>query len=331
MSNTTSRKRSSAFPFILFFVVLLGIAAYCAYWVWMSGQVKEGAKVWVDEQRANGITVEYGSLDVNGFPFRFIIDVDDPIIADPYLNYRWEGANLQLIAQSWNQNHILMRSPGENFLRLPNGEDVVWTLDGKSIASARLSDGYLKNFGVQFPTLTGRLDNGDLIEVKDLIVAFAPDPSTPETAKFRVTLGSLKLPHAPEGAEWLGRDIDNLVVMAEIENFYPVAEGRMTPVEWRVDRNRINLLIGEILMGPLKLAVKSNVTLDRDMNPDGTIGINLQQGAELKDALGEAGLLTPDYERTINMLTAMSQNDAFATVKVQNRTVSLLGNELFSY
>lgn len=331
MSNTTTRKRSSAFPFALLFFVLIGIVAYSAYWIWMSGKVKSGAEDWIEQARANGITVEYSDLRVTGAPFRFALEVQDPIIDDPYFRYHWEAETLQVIAQAWNANHFLVRSPGENFTRLPNGEDVIWTLGGKAIASLRFSDGKLKNFGVQFPEPTGRLDNGDLIEVKDLIIAFAPDPSAPETAKFRVTLDSLKLPNAPQGAEWLGRDIENLVVMAEIENFYPVAEGRMTPVEWRVDRNRINLLIGEILMGPLKLAVKSNITLDREMNPDGTVGINLQQGAELKDALREAGLLTPDYERIINMLTAMSQNDAFATVKVENRTVSLLGNELFRY
>lgn len=330
-TSAPKRKSSSSFPFTLFFLVLIGIAAYSGYWFWMSGEIRKGADEWVHDQRDAGLTVEYSEMKVAGFPFRFMLETKDPVIADPYMNYRWEGEDLQLIAQAWNLHHILVRSPGENFTRLPNGEDIVWTPEGKSIASLRFADGYLKNFGVQFPKLTGRMDNGDQIELTDLIIAFAPKEEAPDDAKFRLTLGGLSLPFAPVGAEWLGRDVGNFVIMAEIEKFYPVAEGQLTPTEWRVDRNKFKLLIGELLMGPLKLAVKSNVTIDRDLNPDGTVGINLQQASELKDALRGAGQLTPESERIINTLSALSQNDAFATVKVENRTVSLLGNTLFRY
>ena len=332
MTSDTAKKRSGpSLPFILFFLVVIAVAAYCGYWVWMSGEVKKGADQWVQDQRDAGMTVEYSSLKVGGFPFRFVLEEKDQMIAKPDVNYRWEGEQLQLIAQTWNLNHILVRSPGENFTRLPNGEGVVLTPGDKSIASLRFSDGYVKNFGVQFPELTGRFDNGDEFELTDLIIGLAPKGDAPDDVKFRVTLGELKLPSTLPAAEWLGRDVENFVIMAEIEHFYPVVEGRMSVTEWRVDRSKIKLLIGEILMGPLKLAAKSNITLDRDFNPDGTVGINLQQVTELKDALYAEGVLTPDVEQAINSVNALSQNGAFATVKVENRTVSLLGNELFRY
>ena len=77
--------------------------------------------------------------------------------------------------------------------------------------------------------------------------------------------------------------------------------------------------------------MRVSVAIDRDNSPDGTVGVHLQKPDELKAALAEAGLLDPDIERGINIISAMSRDDSFATVKVKDREISLLGQRLTTY
>ncbi|MAK61316.1 MAG: hypothetical protein CMK09_10085 [Ponticaulis sp.] len=323
--NDSGASKSGCFslPFIMFGVVGLVAALYSAYWVWMSGEIRKGAVDWVEAQRNWGSTVEYSDLSVSGYPFRFVLQADDPVMQNVLPQTRWEGETLQLIAQSWNLNHILIRIPGENDVRLPDRQEVTFYPGDKTIGSLVFKDGRLKRLGLEAPELNGEFGTGEAFELAGLSLGLAPMPDTATDLKLALSLDELSLPSAVDGAEWLGDQLDHLVVWIEVENFYPLVEGELTETEWKVDRNQIHLRRGELEMGPLKAASQASVTLDRDNNPDGTVGVHLLEPETLKSALEAEGVMTRDIETVINTLKAINSNGAFATVKVKDRKFSL--------
>ncbi|MAP94409.1 MAG: hypothetical protein CMK07_05600 [Ponticaulis sp.] len=328
----SSRKSSSGkFPFFLTGFVLVVVAIYCGYWVWMSGVIKQGALDWVDDQRAMGREVSYSDLSVGGFPFRFVLEAENPILGDPDMQSRWEGDQLQMIAMSWNLHHIMVRTPGANFLSLPDLEPFTLTASSKSIASLRIEDGYLRRFGLTFPEAEAITETGRQFTLTGFELGLAPMPNSPDDLQFALSLETLDLPNAIPDAEWLGEEVRELIIWIEVEDFYPVAEGRKSQVDWRLDESKIHLRRGEIDMGPLDLASRASFTLDRDLNPDGTVGVHLSRIDELKAALRTAGLLTTENEFVITTIGNISKNDNFATVRVQDRKISLLGRTLAEY
>tara|TARA_B100001179_G_C18595604_1_gene407091 strand:+ start:16 stop:1017 length:1002 start_codon:yes stop_codon:yes gene_type:complete len=333
MTDPQTRRKSSfgSLPFLIIVVLGLVIGVYAAYWFWMAGEIRSGAEDWVEDQERMGRTVEYRDLSVAGFPSRFVLRAADPIIDAPDLGARWEGEELEIIAMSWNLNHLLGRSKGENEITLNSGETYTLTPDEKSMASVVFSDGFLKRVGMEVPSLKLTDSRGNTHTATGFAMRLAPMEDAPENLRVDVSLDEARLAAPLPQAEWLGDTLSEFLLQIEFQNFYPVAEGRMSEVEWKLDRNTIDLKLGAIDMGPLQAAVRANVAIDRDNSPDGTVGVHLQKPDELKAALAEAGLLDPDIERGINIISAMSRDDSFATVKVKDREISLLGQRLTTY
>lgn len=324
MSKASSKKSGCfSLPFILFGLVGLFAALYSAYWVWMSGEIKKGALDWVESQRSWGARVEYSDLSISGYPFRFVLQADDPVMQNVLPDTQWEGDQLQLIAQSWNLNHILIRVPGENDLQLPDGQTARFIPDEKTIASLVFSGGRLKRIGLNSPELTGEITGEGDFQVSGLNLGLAPLDDTGRDLKLALSLEKLVLPSTFEDAEWLGNQIDHLLVWIEVEDFYPFVEGEISQSDWKLDRKKIHLRRGELEMGPLKTMGQASVTLDRENNPDGTIGIRLLEPDALKSALEAERVLTDQIEMVINTLETINSNGAFATVQVKDRKFSL--------
>ena len=112
--TSTKKKGFFTLPVNLFILVVILSALYCGYWFVMSGVILKGANEWVDEQRTIGRTVSYSDMKVTGFPYRFVLDVEEPAIYAPDLRARWEAETLQLIAMSWASERSLPNRPGES-------------------------------------------------------------------------------------------------------------------------------------------------------------------------------------------------------------------------
>lgn len=331
MTKTSKKKGWFTLPVGLVLTVLILFGAYSGYWVWMSGEVLKGAHDWVDDQRARGNTVEYSDLSISGYPYRFVLEAKDPVIEDLELDSQWWGETLQLIAMSWNLNHIIVRTPGENLIELPTGDRVTLFPSDKSAASLIFEDGHLRRFGMEFPRLDGALQTGEAFEVSDLTLSLTPMPETPENLRFSLMSGEGTLPRLIPGAEFLGQALNEFVLWVEVENFYPLVENDIDEIDWKIDENKVEVRRAQIDMGPLDLSTRASFFLDRDNNPDGTLGVYLERGDDLKDALREAGLLTGETEQIINTLALISERGGFVTVKLEDRKATYLGQTLFEY
>lgn len=331
MSKVKTRKKSY-FPLWMGGIIILTIGAYTVYWIWMAAQLKAGVDDWVQDQRQMGLEIDFSDMTMSGYPFRFVLKTKDPVIASPREGWRWEGETLQLVAQSYNLYHIIGFAPGENEISLPDGRDFTLIPAKKSAASLTFSgDWKVKEFRMTLPGLEASLNGEKLASLDGLNLGLRPMPNAKTDLQLALEIGQLNLAETLKDMEWLGPELDDLVLWLEVENFYPLVENKLSPTEWRVDGNKLHIRRGEINWGPLDLATQASLKLDRDLQPDGTIGVFLEKPDELKKGLTEAGLMTDSLNSAIGLIALASENGKFTTVKVKDRTVSITGITLGTF
>ncbi len=327
-----AKRRASWFPLALGSLVFLVIIAYSLYWVILSGELKKGVEDWAEDQRRAGMTVEYADMTMSGFPFRFVLTTTDPVMGSDRDGWQWAGEELKLVAQSYNLYHVLAFAPGSSEISLPDGQVITALPDDKSKASFRFSkDWKLKQVGLSVPSLEARQSGEVIAQIEALDLGLRPMPDNASNLQFALSAERASVTDLPEDIAWLGTDLDHFVLWVEMENFYPLAEGELSETEWRVDGNKIHVRRGEIAWGPLEAAARASVSVTRDNDVNGTVGVHLKNADALKQALDEAGLLTDEIRSGISTLALMSQNDNFATVQLKDRGIYLLGNKLGEY
>ena len=329
--TSTKKKGFFTLPVNLFILVVILSALYCGYWFVMSGVILKGANEWVDEQRTIGRTVSYSDMKVTGFPYRFVLDVEEPAIYPPDLRARREAETLQLIAMSWNLKHIIARSPGENTFELPNGQTLVASAAPSSAASFVLEDGNLRRIGIEATELIAQIDHYSTLTAGLFSLGLRPMPEAENNLQAALSFENLTLPAEIPDAEFLGQEITELVLWAEIENFYPLVETDLTFTEWKLEQNHIKLERGDLDMGPLDLSMRANVVLDRENDPDGTVSVYLERSEDLIAAIEEAGAMTPGLRTGIAAIALTSRNGGVMTVQVKDRQIRLLGQTLAEY
>ena len=331
MSKTPGKKSFFTLPVWLVLTTLFLFGMYSVYWVWMAGEIYKGAQSWIEDQRGLGYEMTYSEMYVSGWPYRFVLDAKAPEIRDPFNKLSWKGERLQLVAMSWNLYHIIGLAPGVSEITLSDGTSYTITPAKKSAASLKLNKGFMREFRLSLPALEGETRAGQPFDLTNLTLGLRPMPDTPDTLQFSLSVEDMNLPERPRNAEWLGQNLHHLVIWLEVESFYPLLEGEITPVDWRLDKNKLELRRGEVDWGPLDIAARASVVLDRETNPDGTVGIHLERSEDLKAALITSGNMTPETEALINTISLLSKNDNFATVKVKDRGVYYLNNKLTAH
>lgn len=331
MADKKTRKSGSGFLWFLGSSVFLVVVLYCVYWIWMAGEIKKGTLTWVDDQRALGNAVQYDDLEVKGFPYRFVLEATNPVIEDRSVMAAWSGEKLQLIAMSWNLGHIMIRSPGENAVRPLLDTDfpeVRFSLGSKATASMRFEEGYTRRVGLKIPDTTVQVGEDRSYRIQALDFGLRPLPSAKPNLQGALSFERLELANPIPDADFLGQTVENVVIWVEVEQFFDVIEGRMSQSAWQASNSKIHLRRGEVEFGPLQAAARASVSIDANNTPNGTVGVHLKNGDELKRALEEAGQLNQETEQAINTLSAMSANDNFATVVLRDRGVYFLNQKI---
>ncbi len=97
----------------LFFAIVVAALAYSGYWVVGSTAQRTALQAWLDQQAARGWVAEADDISVAGFPNRFDATVTDLRIADPALGWSWAAPDFQILALSYQPNHIIAAWPSK--------------------------------------------------------------------------------------------------------------------------------------------------------------------------------------------------------------------------
>ncbi len=102
-------------------LVLLAAAGWSGYWfVGAKGQENLVAG-FLDSSRSDGWVARTGDYTVTGFPNRFDTQVTDLTLLDPSGEWGWQADEFQIMALSYQPNHVIVAFPGQQVITTPSG------------------------------------------------------------------------------------------------------------------------------------------------------------------------------------------------------------------
>lgn len=105
--------------FLLNFI-LIAAAAWAGYWFVGARGSRAGFEAWFEQQRGRGWTAEYSNFALRGFPNRFDAGFSDLSLADPRWGIAWKAPFFQILALSYQPNHLIAVWPDRQVLTTPN-------------------------------------------------------------------------------------------------------------------------------------------------------------------------------------------------------------------
>ncbi len=330
MAHPKPAKRSGYGLYVLFFLVFLAIMAYAAYWLFARAEINNGLQNWIEDQRRAGYSVEYQDLRLDGFPYRFSLEVDAPRYADPQTGSEWQGEILQIVAQSWAPFHAIIRSEGRHEIVLPDGKRIRARLGPKSAASVKWNTSSVTDIGISLDSTELTYADAGL-HLEALNAHTAPVKGVPSRQRIAIDWQSLDLEAAQtllapfaQGLEIFGSEIGPVQLRLEspVLSLTGASDTRRRPN----DRTEIAQFLFN--WGPLKLGLKGEYTIDARGQLEGTLKLRLEDTDRLKAVLIEAGLVTEEQAVALDLIAASSRNGGFLTVAIDDNRLKFLGQTL---
>ncbi len=318
----------------LFLPLIIGallVAAYVAFWFVARGKFESLVDERIAAERANGAEISYKSKTIGGFPFRLALNLDDPKLARPN-GVKFEGQNAQIIVQPWNPNHIMFRAQGLNRLTNAAGLTHSFDLRGDSVGSVSTAGGKLNRFAL-------KLDDADLIiggksyKTDDLALNFAPQAGRPNDLLFTVTWNALEVERVPRDAPYLGKVLGPSQFVGEVRGFFPALEaagGDVTGAMRKLGEvnGAVELAPSHLAWGPMHLGLKSTLDFADANGADGQIGVRLEDGEQLKDAMKKAGYWDAFTQLMLIPVEEASVDGGYLELKVENNQILLRGGPM---
>jgi len=279
------------------------VALIVGLWHFAAGQVRDSVLAWVEGRRQAGLTVTFGRMDIGGFPFRLLLVVDKPHIADPAAPtpWGWQGERVVAEMRPWSLGRITVRAPGPH--------DVLWQSDGATHALHAGAVALTATLGLDGgrPT-TARLEAGG-VEVRggaggpagafkaeaatvDLgIPTTNADGTTHRTPVLDIALAVRGLGLPATVALPLGATVDLAEINASVLGAVPGGRLAEAAAAWRDDGGTVEVRRLAITYGPITVNADGTLALDKAMQPVGAFTARVEGFFEAVDALRAAGLV----------------------------------------
>ncbi len=307
-------------------IVLLAVIAYTAYWFTLAGEIERGIVKWADARRADGMAVEYSSLEVTGFPLRMQPQAANVRIAGPGQNPGWQWRSTLLTGNvlPYNINHIVLSAPQPHdvSLRINGGALEHYHLEPlRALASLKLKRGKLARMDLDIEGGTlrgGRFKEGALslgrvqVHTRDAKNGEVETQSLQSPTLFDISLKLENLDYPGFANSALGAHLTRLALTAAIEGGWPAGKGVAGLRQWRDAGGVAQLKAAEVDWGPLKLNAAGTLALDAQDRLIGSLTANLLGYEGLIKGLQEAGQLNKDEARAASTglgIIAMAAGD----------------------
>jgi hypothetical protein len=313
---------------------------YAGYWFIMASSSRLAVVKWIDDQRGQGYSVRYDSLDVTGFPFAVRIEFINPGFGAPgaALPWGWEGANLKLMLKPWDMQSIRVMTTGPQVLAIPvAGKTEIFNGQATLIESTVvLSDGLGKSAalrleGIELKAETAtlaaiRIARGD-VQVRRLVFTMADHQTA--SASLTASLHGLGGPWL--AASPLGGNVQSLTLEARLMGSFDEGPLVQSLENWRDNGGTIEIGKLNFQHGPLKINADGTLALDGQLQPIGALTARVEGFFQTIDALKRLGAVTPRDAITAKMvlgvLSRKSKNGAPAHL---NLALSAQGNKLYA-
>ena len=315
--------------------IALAAAGWTAFWHYVAGTVLDDIGNWKAEREADGWTVDLGAVTTGGFPLSLTVRADALRLAGPAAAspWQWDAPGVTATLHFWDPGRIAVSAPGTHRLAA-GGRHFAAELAGAEAVLTRGPDGIdAAEWTISAPVLTGSgrpvasaqaLDGG--------IAVLAPsgggEPGiAPKSYGFAVRLQALELPAGlrlpPGGA------IDLISVEGAVRDL-PAAEGPLPGYleAWREGGGVIELRSAALEREPLNIAGNGTFALDRDLQPEGAMTVDVAGIDEMIGLLKRTGAIDSLQELALRAALALGIGGSTAgdgrirfPVSLQERTL----------
>lgn len=280
------------------------------WWFVASSAEHRAAMAFFADRRAEGLTADYSSLGVAGFPNRLDLTVNDVALGDPAAGITWRAPFAQVLALSYNPYHVIAA--------LPHRQEVATPVGTFSVTSSRMEASLRMVPGLAFAL--------------DEVVAVMDHPGLTASSGWQVNADSLRLAtrRVPGRAmaQEVGAEADHITpnpmlkamldptdaLPATLDQVYLDAEAGFDTV---IDRHVFNqpphltdvtVKDAHISWGPMLLSATGKIAVDVDGVPNGRIMIRAKNWKGMVTVAVVLGLVRPELAPTVeNMLTELAK------------------------
>jgi hypothetical protein len=280
--------------------VVVGIAAFTAYWYFAIATLEERVAGWIEQREAEGWRIDHGAMTRSGFPTRLRLMLADGSIAAP-AGWAWTspGTKVSLpVFAGWGGRAapVEVAFEGEQRLRmLPAGTAIVARGDR---LVARVTDaGRLPTGTFAADNLVVSAEGGAPVAIGRIDATSAGDPGRPsdvDQASFDLAVNAQTVTLPPSFTLALGDRIERFDVEARLMGSlgkppWPEALNR-----WREDGGTIEVTRLGIAYGPLDLSGDGTLALDAAGDVIAAFSITAEGLVPTLSALAERGVITPE-------------------------------------
>lgn len=324
--------KRSGIPFgflVPFILVALAFAAYSVYWIYARGELEKGIHDWMEAERAKGATVDYESMELKGYPWRFALHLDEPVYSAG--RFEWQGEELQLVMQPWNWNHVIGRAPGESRVDSA-GRIFNAVLGDKSVASLSWTKQGLSRFSMSLDDAALTNARGDTWAAQDFEFHLRTPDDDPDAVQMALHWQALSLPRPVPDAEYLGTELKPSILIAEAKEAYPVIQAGGGVADWIQAGGRLDVPQLSLVWGDLDFGAKAELTPDAQGRLNGVINVRIENAEALIAASETSGALSDEelqqVRAAVTMLGAASQDGGFLPITLKDGDVTYLGQRV---
>ena len=279
----------------LLVVVLVAAGLWSGWWMVGSQGAKAGFAGWFETRRAAGWQADYADLTLRGFPNRFDATFTDLVLADPGTGWVWSAPFFQVLALSYQPNHVIAVWPDRHRLSTPEGP--VDITSAALTASIRVDAGpalALARANLVAETLTLTDARAEAATATALRAAVERVDGTAESYRIGFTAEDLSL---PAGLRRLIGASDRLpprlsAFRADLTARFDRPWDRSAIETARPQPVAIDLALAEAKWGDLELALAGKVAV-ADGTPEGSVTIKARNWREMLVMARTSGALAP--------------------------------------
>lgn len=281
----------------MFRLVFLLAALWSGYWYFGARAQEKAYAELLTESRNQGWTAESRHLGVSGFPNRFDTTLTDLNFADPSGRFRWHGEEFQIMALSYQPNHIIMAWPGKQVVETPQGE--------ATINADLLRASLVVSPAISLPLSRFQIEGNDVAlqgpELGDALIghlngALFQDENQANTYHFGLDLTDIAPPETLTarlgGGQFFSGGIDRLHISAHLEFDKPL--DRLALEDGQPPRPvRAEIEPSLLVWGTAELGLRGTLSKGENGFVEGELFFDVKNWQQFYDLFKQASHLTP--------------------------------------
>lgn len=288
-------------------IIVIVVLAYSVAWHYASVAFRDGIEQWAADRRADGLDASFGTISMQGFPFRLEAVIRDPVLSKPVprppweggpdLSWEWRGSDVAAAIYPWNPRRVELRFPGTNQITVPVGDrgTTVFAAASKANGKFEFSEGIptAADFYIQDLDMLSE-DGEETLSVARIELSGATHAATApahQSATFDLAASGKAINLPAQMRPPLGRYIATLELQASLMGVLPPGDITEAARAWRDDGGTVEVHRLHLVWGPLTIEAGGTLALDAALQPVGSFSGIIRGYAETIDALVAGGLV----------------------------------------